>query len=90
MSDNILVLSHLTKRFGAVQAVQDLSLEVRAGEIFGFLGPNGAGKTTTISLICGLVRPDAGTVVLNGAGARSGAHSGGKRGHVSCNYEFDI
>jgi ABC-2 type transport system ATP-binding protein len=71
MSDNILVLSHLSKRFGAVQAVQDLSLEVRAGEIFGFLGPNGAGKTTTISLICGLVKPDGGSVALNGVGKRS-------------------
>ncbi len=69
MSDNILVLSHLSKRFGSVQAVQELSLEVHAGEIFGFLGPNGAGKTTTISLICGLLKPDAGSVSLNGAGS---------------------
>lgn len=68
MSENILVLSRLSKRFGDVQAVQDLSLEVQAGEIFGFLGPNGAGKTTTISMICGLLKADSGTVCLNGVG----------------------
>ncbi|HAE57984.1 MAG TPA: multidrug ABC transporter ATP-binding protein, partial [Anaerolineae bacterium] len=45
---------HLTKRFGALTAVDDLSLDVRAGEIFGFLGPNGAGKTTAIQMMCGL------------------------------------
>ena len=80
MSDKLLVLSHLSKAFGSVQAVEDLSLEVRAGEIFGFLGPNGAGKTTTISLICGLVKADAGTVALNGYGTRSSEHARGRIG----------
>jgi ABC-2 type transport system ATP-binding protein len=55
----------LTKRFGNLTAVDGLSLEVRRGEIFGFLGPNGAGKTTTIKMMCGLIRPDAGTVDIN-------------------------
>src|SRR5512144_2337955 len=63
---NILSLSHLSKSFGPVQAVSDLSLAVEAGEIFGFLGPNGAGKTTTISMICGLLKPDSGEITLNG------------------------
>jgi ABC-2 type transport system ATP-binding protein len=49
-----------------VVAVDDLSLKIEAGQLFGFLGPNGAGKTTTIKMICGLVAPDAGTVHLNG------------------------
>lgn len=57
---------HLTKRFGALTAVDDLSLEIRAGEIFGFLGPNGAGKTTSIQMMCGLLRPDSGQVLLGG------------------------
>ena len=51
---------------GAIKAVDNLDLTVSAGEIFGFLGPNGAGKTTTIKLIVGLLRPDAGTILLNG------------------------
>jgi ABC-2 type transport system ATP-binding protein len=58
--------SGLTKSFGDVRAVDGLSLEVRRGEIFGFLGPNGAGKTTTIKLICALLRPDSGTVSVEG------------------------
>jgi ABC-2 type transport system ATP-binding protein len=57
---------HLTKRFGALTAVADLSLEVQPGEIFGFLGPNGAGKTTSIQMMCGLLRPDAGEVWIDG------------------------
>lgn len=47
-------------------AVEDLTLEVRRGEIFGFLGPNGAGKTTTIKMITGLIRPDRGRIIVNG------------------------
>jgi ABC-2 type transport system ATP-binding protein len=56
----------LTKRFGEVLAVNDLDLEVRAGELFGLLGPNGAGKTTTINILTGLARPDAGTFSIAG------------------------
>ncbi len=63
---------HLTKRFGALTAVDDLSLEVRAGEIFGFLGPNGAGKTTAIQMMCGLISPDAGEVLIDGIPVRGG------------------
>jgi len=62
----MLTLDHLTKQFGKVLAVDDLSLDVRAGELFGFLGPNGAGKTTTIKMMCGLLRPTSGTVRIAG------------------------
>ncbi|HDQ45134.1 MAG TPA: ABC transporter ATP-binding protein [bacterium] len=62
----MLKVSGLTKTFGLLTAVDDLSFDVREGEIFGFLGPNGAGKTTTIHMICGLVHPDAGTIELDG------------------------
>jgi ABC-2 type transport system ATP-binding protein len=56
----------LTKRFGAVTAVDGLDLDVRAGEVHGFLGPNGAGKSTTAGMILGLIRPDAGRIELLG------------------------
>ena len=61
-------ISHLSKSYnkGSVKAVDDLTLEVRSGEIFGFLGPNGAGKTTTIKLLVGLLNPDAGQITLDG------------------------
>lgn len=56
----------LSKSYGPLRAVDESSFEVRKGELFGLLGPNGAGKTTTIAMICGLLKPDAGTVILNG------------------------
>jgi len=62
-----LVTRDLSKRFGDIQAADGVSLEVREGEIYGLLGPNGAGKTTTISLVCGLLRPDSGRVVVSGS-----------------------
>ena len=61
-----IVTKGLTKRYGELFAVQNLDLTVRAGEVYGFLGPNGAGKTTTLRMLLGLVRPTAGTVLLNG------------------------
>jgi len=57
---------HLVKRFGDFTAVDDLSLEVEEGSVFGFLGPNGAGKTTTIRIFCGLLRPSAGHATVLG------------------------
>jgi ABC-2 type transport system ATP-binding protein len=59
----------LHKSFGSLKAVKGLSLTVRPGEVFGFLGPNGAGKTTTISMMIGLLEPDAGTVKIDGGGS---------------------
>lgn len=56
----------LTKRFGALVAVDGIDLTVRAGEFFGFLGPNGAGKSTTIKMLCGLLRPTAGAIRVAG------------------------
>lgn len=60
MTESALRTEHLTRSFGELVAVNDLSLEVKKGEIFGFLGPNGAGKTTTIKLLCGLLKADGG------------------------------
>ena len=61
----------LSRSFKSVQAVDNLSLEVPRGSIFGFLGPNGAGKTTTIRMLLGLIRPDQGEIRLNGHDLRS-------------------
>jgi ABC-2 type transport system ATP-binding protein len=74
-SETVLQTQHLTKRYGDLTAVDDLSLEVYGGEVFGFLGPNGAGKTTAINLICGLLKPDTGKVFIHGkpvGGAKDG------------------
>lgn len=57
---------NLNKQYGNIAAVDDVSFEVQKGETFGLLGPNGAGKTTTIKLLCGLLKPDAGMVTLDG------------------------
>jgi ABC-2 type transport system ATP-binding protein len=62
----VIEVRGLTKRFGPVLAVDQLSFEVEPGTVVGFLGPNGAGKTTTLRMLLGLVRPDAGTATING------------------------
>ena len=61
-----IAVQGLTRRYGAVTAVDGISFEVGAGEIFGLLGPNGAGKTTTLECILGLTRPDAGRITISG------------------------
>ncbi len=59
-------LENIKKSFGALSAVDDISLHIRKGELFSFLGPNGAGKTTTIKMIVGLMFPDAGKIFIDG------------------------
>jgi ABC-2 type transport system ATP-binding protein len=66
MSTNMIEVRNLTKSFGDVQAVNDISFDVARGEIFAFLGPNGAGKTTTIKMLTTLLRPTQGTLTLDG------------------------
>ena len=63
----IIEIDHLNKSFGDIRAVNDLSFQVRPGELFAFLGVNGAGKSTTISILCGLLRQDSGAVRVCGA-----------------------
>lgn len=65
--NDLIEISHLSKRFGDVQAVDDLSFRVKEGELFAFLGVNGAGKSTTINIMCGQLSKDKGTVHINGA-----------------------
>jgi ABC-2 type transport system ATP-binding protein len=66
MSEVVLQTEGLTKSYGSLKAVDKLSLEIHKGEVFGFLGPNGAGKTTSINMMCGLLKPDAGRVLIQG------------------------
>ncbi|MDH4219785.1 MAG: ABC transporter ATP-binding protein [Candidatus Aminicenantes bacterium] len=61
----MLKIEHLSKTFDSIKAVDDISFEVKKGEIFGFLGPNGAGKTTAISMISGLLKPDSGKITID-------------------------
>ena len=67
MSSPAISVSGLKKRFGDVQAVNDLSFDVDRGEMFGLIGPDGAGKTTVLRLVCGLLQPNAGSVRVLGA-----------------------
>ena len=62
----MLNIEHLTKTYGSQKAVDDLSLHIRAGEIFGFIGHNGAGKSTTLKCAVGILQFDSGTVTING------------------------
>lgn len=64
--ENMIAIDHLSKSFGTVKAVNDLSFRVKKGELFAFLGVNGAGKSTTISMICGQLTPDGGSIEVNG------------------------
>lgn len=69
MDQHIIEISHLNKAFGSVKAVNDLSFHVRPGELFAFLGVNGAGKSTTISIMCGQLKADSGSVKISGLDA---------------------
>ena len=64
--DNIIEIEHLSKSFGDVKAVQDISFRVKTGELFAFLGVNGAGKSTTINIICGQLQKDSGKILVDG------------------------
>ncbi len=69
-SDIVIQTDGLTKRFGQITAVDDLSMEVRRGRVYGLLGPNGSGKTTTMGMLLGVLRPTAGSFRLFGSAAR--------------------
>ncbi len=77
MSETVLRVEGLTKRFGRFTALKDVSFSVERGEVVGLLGQNGAGKSTTIKILCNLVRPTSGLVLLEGrpiTGGRSAEH----------------
>jgi len=62
----MIELKHVSKKFGSLTAVDDISLKIEAGQFFGFLGPNGAGKTTTIKMMTGLYKPTSGQCLISG------------------------
>jgi ABC-2 type transport system ATP-binding protein len=74
MNQPVIVLNRLSKNYGPVQALRDVSLSIDPGEIFGFLGANGAGKTTTIRMLCGLTHPTSGHATIAGADAWKDRH----------------
>ena len=67
----MLRIEHLTKTFGEFKAVDDLSLHIQRGEIYGFIGHNGAGKTTTIKSCCGILSFDSGEIYINGTSVKA-------------------
>lgn len=85
---DILVASHLQKTFGRLRSVDDLSFEVRKGEILGMMGPNGAGKTTVFNLITGVLKPDSGRILFEGKDI-TGA-SAPKRCHLGIGRTYQI
>ena len=78
MASVLLKVSNLSKSYGARRAVDAVSFQVQAGQTVGLIGPNGAGKSSTVSMICGLLRPDAGSVELDGV-IVTGGQSSAKR-----------
>ena len=68
----MLNIQHLTKAYGGKKAVDDLSLHIRPGEIYGFIGHNGAGKTTTLKSCCGILQFDEGDILVDGVSIRQG------------------
>ena len=75
MKTGIIKIENLNKRFGDVEAVKDLSFEVKEGELFAFLGVNGAGKSTTINIICGTLPYDSGKVTVDGDDSLAGGNA---------------
>src|SRR3954451_3082467 len=84
-----LAATNLTKRYGQVLAVADLTFELAPGTITGLLGPNGAGKTTTLRLVLGLAAPTAGSALVFGRPYRELAHTGRRVGAVLESGDFD-
>ena len=76
----MLAVSGLTKRFGGFLAVNQISFEVREGEILGLIGPNGSGKTTTFNMIAGMLRPSSGSVRFKGFGVFSARNHAARQG----------
>jgi ABC-2 type transport system ATP-binding protein len=90
MADAAIAIDRLTKRYGTARGIEDVTLRVARGEVFGFLGPNGAGKTTTIRTLLGLLRPTAGTASILGNDVwRDGVAVRARTGFLPGEFAFD-
>ncbi|HET8953024.1 MAG TPA: ATP-binding cassette domain-containing protein, partial [Solirubrobacteraceae bacterium] len=90
MAGAAIATRELTKRYGDVRGIEDVSLDVARGEVFGFLGPNGAGKTTTIRTLLGLLRPTAGRAEILGHDVwRDGVAARARTGFLPGEFAFD-
>ena len=83
MTGDAVVFEDVSKRFGALTALDHVSLQIRRGEMFGLIGPDGAGKTTAIRLACGLLRPDGGRIRIGRSGSGQGPSRHHRDGRVS-------
>ena len=82
----MISIKNITKRFGEFEAVKDLSIEVKNGEIYGLLGSNGAGKSTTINVLLGFLEPDKGEAFIDGIDVTTNVDSVRKKiGYISEN-----
>lgn len=66
IGETLAVVKHVSRHYGARRAVDDISFEIRRGEVCGLLGPNGAGKTSTMNMLCGIIAPGGGSITVNG------------------------
>jgi ABC-2 type transport system ATP-binding protein len=90
MAEAAILTSGLTKRYGSARGIEDVTLSVPRGEVFGFLGPNGAGKTTTIRTLLGLLRPTSGSASILGHDAwRDGVAARARTGFLPGEFAFD-
>ena len=61
----MITATHISKRFGDIEAVKDISVTIKKGEVFGLIGTNGAGKSTFIRMVCGILKPDQGSILID-------------------------
>ena len=87
---SVLTINHLHKRYGKIHAVNDLSLEVEEGSVFGILGPNGSGKTTTLGMLLSVIRPDSGSFAWFGESAESSRRAAASRKRIGAILETPI
>ena len=85
----MLRIEHLTKTYGEKKAVDNLSLHIEKGEIYGFIGHNGAGKTTTIKACCGILQFEDGEIYVDGISVKDGASVGARTGRDPSDADYE-
>ena len=90
MTENAIEMENLTKKFGDFTAVDNLSLDIKENEIFGFLGPNGAGKSTTIRMLCTLSNPTSGSAKIAGYDIKKDPGRSAKENRIGCRKDDNV